>query len=420
MRCEQAAAMRVQRMSRAADRLLPEASLALPVDDAGRAASHAGLAASALTIEIERGSDAFHRLKAEWNALHQKSTRRNPFLTHAWTRACWFNREREASLYLCTARSRGELVAIAPLCVERWHGLRTLRFLADGRSDYLGFLCRNDDAVIERWLLAELLARPGEWDLVLLGRLAEDYSALPTATLPDCLRWVRTRAASAPFCAWNGDWESLHKDGPSWFREMRKRRRRYFKDGGTAACLTGADAVTRLESIAAIERRSWKGRNRSTRLQRGPGQNILRHALGTLGRRGEMQLWLAECEGQAIAFQIDFVLPDRLLHYQCAFDARFAAMRAGSVLAYLSLEQGWARGVREFDYLTGDEPYKRQRTNATRSICALAGYRPGLRGWIAYWILVGARSRLRRIKALRTLRAGLASLRRRPRSRAET
>lgn len=362
-----------------------------------------------LTLAILRTGGEFGKIAAEWTDLHRRTKCRNPFLSFAWTEACWLHRKRRAQLFLCTARRAGELVAIAPLCIETWHGLKTLRFLADERSDYLGFLCLSPE--LEQRLLGLVLAQPEPWDLALLGRLAPGYSALCASALPAGWTWARTQSTSAPFCAWEGDWESLHKDGPSWFREMRKRRRRFFKDGGTAARLTGAEAIAQLESVAAIERQSWKGEQTSMRLQQGAGQEILRKAFASLGQRGEMQLWLAELEGRPIAFQIDFVLPGRLLHYQCAFDARFSGMRAGSVLAYLSLENGWKRGIREFDYLSGEEPYKLQRTNTARPIYQLAAYRPSLRGRTAYWLVAGARARLREVKALRTLRAGWIRLR---------
>lgn len=368
--------------------------------------------AASLTITVVRTAAEFNKLEPQWSDLHRRTERRNPFLSYDWTQACWVNRQRAAELFVCTAHSAGQLVAIAPLCVERRHGRRMLRFIAEERSDYLGFLCIGGRVDLERRLLGLVLTLDEPWDVALLGRLAPDYSALVAGTLPADFEWAKTRWTSAPFCSWEGDWESLHKHGPSWFREMRKRRRRFFKDGGTAARLIGAEAIARLEAVAAVERGSWKGRRASTRLQQGTGQDILRHALATLGERGELQLWLAEVDGRAIAFQIDFVLPGRLLHYQCAFDARFGRSRPGSVLAYLSLEHGWEAGIREFDYLTGDEPYKLQRTNATRPIYQLAAYRRTLRGKAAYWQLVGARSHLRQVKALRALHAGFAWLRR--------
>ncbi|HEY7005381.1 MAG TPA: GNAT family N-acetyltransferase, partial [Sphingomicrobium sp.] len=139
------------------------------------------------------------------------------------------------------------------------------------------------------------------------------------------------------------------------------------------------------------------------RLQRGDGGDLLRRGFETLGSRGEMELGLAFIGGQPVAFQIDFIHPERIWHYQCAYDEDFADARAGSVLAYLSLHRAWDRGVREFDYLSGEEPYKMQRTNGSRAIYQLAMHRRTARGWIAYAILAGARSTFREIPLLRAL-----------------
>src|SRR5204862_8340708 len=79
-----------------------------------------------------------------------------------------------------------------------------------------------------------------------------------------------------------------------------------------------------------------------------------------------------------------------------AYDERYRRYSPGGMLDFLSIRRAWEAGVREYDFLSGDEPYKAERTNARRSVRYLALYPPGLRGRAAFGLLVVPRWRLKR------------------------
>lgn len=371
-----------------------------------RVPAPSGLCATA-RFELIRTVDGIAALETEWDELYSNSGPRNPFLSHAWTLACLALHDGRSDPFVLVLRVGGRLAAIAPLCIDKSWGVRIVRFIADDRSDYLGFLCKIDMPGLEQALFGQLMALAGEWDLALLRQLADAFTSLASAPSLAPLRFHRTMWIRAPYCAWQGDWESLHKAGPSWFREMRKRKRRFFRDGYRAQRLTGLEAAGALSFVSEIEAHSWKGRQGTARFQPGSGRELLHRAFETLGSSGEMELWLAFIGERPVAFQVDFVLPDRLWHYQCAYREDARQTRAGSVLAYLALERLWSCGIREFDYLSGEEPYKLERTNASREIHHLAVHSPTAKGWLAFCFLVAPRWRLRDVPSLRRMyRAG--------------
>lgn len=356
-----------------------------------------------VTFAIARSVGEMAELRREWDELYRASEPRNPFLSYDWTLACHDIAAEPCSIFVATLRIDGRLAALAPLCISRRRGFRVLHFIADERSDYLGVLCNPEPPGLEEALMRRLLELPREWDIALMRPLAPPYSALQRSALPRGFDSCLTRWTSAPFGRWDGDWKALEQNGPSWVREMPKRRRRFLRDGHSAHCYTGADAAARLDLVSQIEARSWKGRLGSTRFQPGSGRALLSRALESLGGRGEMQLWLAYAGEQAIAFQLDFMLPDRVWHYQGAYDEAFASSRAGSILAYFAFESAWESGIRTFDYLAGEEPYKLERTNASRPIYHLAIYPATVAGRLGFMLLFGARWRLRKVAALHRL-----------------
>jgi CelD/BcsL family acetyltransferase involved in cellulose biosynthesis len=190
---------------------------------------------------------------------------------------------------------------------------------------------------------------------------------------------------------------------------MRNRRRRFLKDDRTVQRFTGAEAAGRLDLIADIEAKSWKGQEGVARFQAGPGQEILRRAF--LASGSQIELSLAFAGDRPIAFQLDFLTPERLWMYQYSYDEAYSNLRAGSVLQYMSIERAWERGVREYDLMMGAESYKANRTSAVRAIDCLAAHPPTLRGYLAYWLLLAPRWKLRHVRWLKAVQVKWKRLR---------
>ncbi|HEY8434222.1 MAG TPA: hypothetical protein VIK68_06375, partial [Sphingomicrobium sp.] len=101
---------------------------------------------SGQSIEIVRSDKSFALLEPHWDRLYAEAGGANPFLSFPWTKACRETVAAGLDLFVITVWRAGLLIGIAPLCIERRLGFSTLRFIGDGRSDYLGFLAAPDGA----------------------------------------------------------------------------------------------------------------------------------------------------------------------------------------------------------------------------------------------------------------------------------
>jgi CelD/BcsL family acetyltransferase involved in cellulose biosynthesis len=356
---------------------------------------------TAAVAAVVRTADGLADLIPEWDRLYQESEPRNPFLSADWTKAYLDTVGRGTELFVVCLRSGDRLVGVAPLCIEQRAGFRVLRFITEDRSDYLGFLCASDHPAAAQQLLEAIVERSHEWDLAVLKQLVPDYSGLEQLKFPKAVRSSTTVATTAPYTAADVDWDELHEIGPHWLKRIRKRLPRFLRDGWALERFTGTEASARLDQVAEVEARSWKGTENVMRLQPGGGQELFRHAFETLGTRGEMQLWLASLNGRPAAYKIDFVLPGRLWVYQLGYDEEFQRASVGSFLCYVGIEQAWRGGVREYDYLSGDEAYKVERTMASRTIRHLAIHPRTLRGHLAFAVLIAPRWHLKDVPILR-------------------
>lgn len=350
---------------------------------------------------VVRTAEELEELIPEWEVLYRQTAPRNPFLSAEWTRAYLKTVGLLTELFVVTLRSGGRLVGIAPLCIERRAGFRVLRFISEDRSDYLGFLGASDRPAAAQELIDEIVALAKEWDLAVLKGLTPDYSGLSHVRIPASAQSHSTVATTSRYTAADVDWDELHEIGPSWLKRTRKRLPRFLRDGWVLERFTGAEAAARLDLVSQVEARSWKARQNVMRLQPGGGQELLRHAFETLGTRGEMQLWMAFLDGRPGAYRIDFFLPKQVWIYQLGYDQEFHRASVGSFLGYTALKDAWSAGIREYDFLSGDEPYKAERTIASRTISDLALHPRTTRGRAAYALLIAPRWYLKDVPVLR-------------------
>jgi CelD/BcsL family acetyltransferase involved in cellulose biosynthesis len=349
-------------------------------------------------IETRQGLEA---LREEWEALYAESVPRNPFLSHRWTTACWDHVCGGAKPFILAARCSGTLAAVAPLCVERRLGFRVLHFIGDGRSDYLGFLRSPREPGAQEALLEALTDLRPRWDLAVLRQMTEVYTNLPACSLPAGLQSRSVLGTVAPYLTLGDNWDAFCSSGPSSLRRSKRAAKKFLKEGGRLERYTGAEAAERVHEVAAVEASSWKGRESCARFQPGPGQRLLAQALRELGETGEMELWLAWVDAQPVAFQVNFLTPERLCYYQGSYHEEYRKLYPGMVLHYHCMERAWQSGLREYDFMSGDEAYKSGWTDGERQIRYRALFPATPAGYAAYGALVAPRWRLKGSPAAR-------------------
>lgn len=365
-------------------------------------------------LEIVRNEKRFQELSEDWRRLYAECIPRNPFLSFEWNAACQAHVCRRADLFVVSLRQGGRLVGLAPLRRERISGFRVVRFLAGGWSDYSGFLCHPETPEAEPALLEALAGAEREWDLLVLRQLAREFTRLPYVRLPKRLGAETLDGEGSPYLAFAGDWKGLCAEGPGWLKGVQKRVRRFEREGGVVQRLTGPQAAEAMAAVNEVEARSWQAQYGEPIFQRRNVRELFADAMRTVKERGELELWLAEMDGKPVAYEINFLSPDRIWLYRGGYDQEYARYGPGSVLEFHSIRTAWEEGRREYDYGSGCEPYKAERTNAVRPMQILAAYPRTPRGYMAYALLVAPRSRLRRHRAGRAALELLARARRCP------
>jgi CelD/BcsL family acetyltransferase involved in cellulose biosynthesis len=341
-----------------------------------------------LTVERIDDDARFAGMAGEWDALLRASANDRFFLTWEWLHTWWRHLAGRRRLFLLTARSGGELVALAPLALAppqlgRLLPFRSLQFLGAGTagSDYLDLIVRRgweDEAVrafgehlrVARFMLELRQLRPD----ALAWRLAE---ALGPGG------WTTRQAATevCPFVTLAGhSWESyLETLGSAHRYNVQRRLRNLHRDSDVRfeRVVTEEERGPALARLIELHHARWHGRGRSEFTP----QTSFHEELSRLALvRGWLRLFELRVDGRPAAALYGFRYGDTFSFFQSGLDPAFAKHSVGLVTMGLAIRSAIEEGVAEYDLLHGDEDYKFRWAHETRELRRLELYPPAWRG----------------------------------------
>ncbi len=344
---------------------------------------------------------------AEWEALRQDSRAGSPFTSWAWHRA-WADstppEELRASYGVTLRSERGALEALLPVAVgvvpfrRRQVAALTWAIGDVGCPDHLDVLARPDARLEDA--IPSLLALP--WDVVILSNLAPDAPnaarlAAALARAGCAVRW--NAGPRCPYLELPGGWEEyLAALSANRRQALRRRERTLEREHAVALTDYGAENLAEgWKHLVALHEQRWAtaaggtfSDERVERLHRGFAEQ--------LARRGQLWLTTLDIDGTPAAAWYGFAERDTVYFYQSGRDPRWKDKSVGVALMMKMIRRAIERGYQRFDFLRGDEPYKREWTASGAIAQELVAFRPSWRGrWLRGLDLAArARARLRK------------------------
>ena len=310
------------------------------------------------TLEIVTNPAQFAGLEDSWDALWRRA-QGSVFQSHPWIGA-WLQHDPEAKawrLHVAVARRDGQVAAILPLAIRRYHGVRILEFAAQRFSDYCDGIGPPD-------LLQELwseIVRQGGFDVVRLKNVPPDaatrpaFASTPLSFLTEAGDEVSLRLAS------------VWPDGEAWLRTLNKKKRsnnargwRMLAETGevTVECFREAIPAEVVQHLAELKSR-WLRETEaewSALLDGGPG--LLIAFTQSLARVGRLHAFVIRCGGEIVAGVINAVHGKRVWAFFSAYDPKFQRASPGILLMTEYTRRAFDEGFEEIDYLRGNETYK--------------------------------------------------------------
>ena len=317
-------------------------------------------------------ADAFETLKSSWDELLEHSPTATPFQTWEWQSTWWSFFGGNKQLRIVTLTDGDLLIGIYPLMASAgpW---RSLRPAGLGGSDYLGPLAREGYELQVAVSLADYVRNCSGIDLVDLHQLRE---TLPLAIELGGVPHARCLVLELP-----DDFETyLKRLGSSLRYDVRKSQKRLAAGELTLSAASEFGIEKGLDALFELHKRRWRER-------RLPGAFLGRipqfhRAWAPLAEaRGWLRLSVLTHDSVPIGALYAMSLHRRAYYYQAGFDPAHRSLSPGTLLVAQAIRRHVEEGGFEFDFMRGDEPYKRRwKPQREHANLRLILPRDGLRG----------------------------------------
>ncbi len=346
------------------------------------------------------------QLEAEWDQLLERSDVSSPFLTPGWQSAWLDTYGSRHRPFVLVARDQGRLVGLWPLARRSRGVFKVLEPIGAGRSDWLDILTETDRRGEVLGAFVEYLAQHrGAWDLIDHRDVLVDSPTL--AALESlgggAIRIRRQQRTIAPYLALSVTWEGFLAGKRAKFKSNLKYYRRLPERSGQTLVtrrIAWAHDTISIDDLAAIEQRSWKARDGNLKVSTATGREFYRRFCDYFAGRGSLEVWTATIDGEPVAFILNIIHGGKCYHYNTCYDEKFGNISPGVLLHAEAIADAYGRGLTEYDFLSGDEPYKERWCSDRRSIEHLTLFHSGAASLAAQGALVEARWALRRSPAL--------------------
>lgn len=307
-------------------------------------------------------------LRSDWNALLDESISHVPFLRYDYLVNWWQTRgggewQADSELVIVSATRDDRLIGIAPLFRAEHSGRKALLLLGSIEvSDYLDFIVRPADLdEFLAGLLPFLAQEAPDWqalDLYNLLDFSPSLKALPQAAAAQGWGYAWQQLEHSPYIPLPGDWETyLASIDKKQRHEIRRKMRRTEE-----ASLPIDWTITRdpaaldadMETFLGLMAQDPEKAAFLTPAMRQHMRNTMRCAF----EEGCLQLAFLNIAGQRAAGYLNFHYLDRLWIYNSGLDRSFSEYSPGWVLLGNLLQWANENGIREFDFMRGDEEYK--------------------------------------------------------------
>jgi CelD/BcsL family acetyltransferase involved in cellulose biosynthesis len=358
-----------------------------------------------LELNVLSDDMEFRNFGPKWNNLLINSNVNNPFLTHEWQFAWWEEYGNDKDLFIVVVRLENQTIGIAPLMISRLGIFRILEFIGSGISDYLGFITHRDYKNATDEIINFLLKNKRQWDLINLKDVTD------VDKIEKCLDSASTNRIKrvyeiAPYLEIKNTWDEFIKKKSKNSRKHLKYNLKKIDKLGDVKIIdypgnnfSGHELV---HSVWGIEKQSWKYQAGTAHFSEVKRRHFLSEILEKFADREWLDALLLKIDNKFVAYSIAFKYNSKIYNYEVGYRQDYPG--AGNYLNTHHLRKTFEEGLKEYDFLRGNESYKLRWTKSYREVYQIVIYRSSsLLSLVGVNLIYKIRWRLRRYEWLHQL-----------------
>lgn len=308
----------------------------------------------------------FDDIRQPWQTLEDEGKLSTVFQTAGWIETWSRYLLRDRQPLMLAAYQDGQLTAVMPLYKE-WASIKgirlfkVLRFMGYAESDYHDLIIQNgEEAKIISHFLSDLRHR--DWQIAAFGDFYHSslYVEIILQKARDCGYHVLCYPHTVcPYIHLPGAYEeyikTINKTTKTniLYYHRRLQKRGYLQvevvDGS-------GDIDGWMQHFFNLHEGRWRLKGESGALA---GSRLKEFHLAVARRLAKyFHSFSLLMDGRRIAVDYDYVFNRKLCSYLKGWDPEYNSYRVGSILIMDTIREAIARGLKEMDFMRGDEPYK--------------------------------------------------------------
>jgi CelD/BcsL family acetyltransferase involved in cellulose biosynthesis len=330
-------------------------------------------AASRLQVDTVSEYVALLELAPVWNRLVDEAGIDHPFLSHEWIRTWWECFGAGKQLHVLVVKAGGEPIAIAPLMRGRGrlYGLkvRWLQLIANVHAQRGDFIVGRCTDAAYRAIWEHLTAEEALWDVLVLPQVpagSGTLERLPRLADEDGFAAGLWRSVDSPWLPLSGTWETYLSGLAAKHRSNLRNRMRRLEQLGPVALEVVSESGPALEDGLRLEAAAWKGQAGTAICCHPDETRFYTRLAACAAERGWLRLQFLTVGGRRIAFGYSLCYKEKLYLLKPGYAPDFARYSPSNLLCYMVLRDAFGSGIRAYDFLGADDPWKREWTSETK------------------------------------------------------
>jgi len=137
-----------------------------------------------------------------------------------------------------------------------------------------------------------------------------------------------------------------------------------------------------MEALVRLHQARWESKGEPGSFALPGVEEFLKEAMRVSLTEGRLRLWTLAVNGEIVAARLGFYDNEKVYGFQGGFDPAFNSYSLGTVLIGLCIKACCDdEAIHEYDFLGGEESYKRLWTRKRRESVCLTMLRPTVRSW---------------------------------------
>lgn len=333
----------------------------------------------------------FESLSEAWDSLLQNSSDDSTiYLTHEWLSTWWKQFGEGKKLKIVLIEKKNQLIGIVPLMRTEYriglfmiHALETVGSL---NCNHIGLIRSGYGEEVVSAFLAYLEKEFAEGELVLRLTLVPDDCEFfdlvrSCISLPASTMIMQNKVKTlAPYITLPSTWDEYSRRLSLSRRHTLRRKLRSIEKTHTVEFrdCTGDNLDTMLSRFIELHERRWQSAHVSSVFSDSRMERFYRDIATQFVKKGWLHFSCLLVDGEVASAEYDFIYNRKFYCATSARDIGYSKYNVGHLHQMFLIKYTIERGLREFDFLKGDEPYKFHWTQSSRRYINLVIGKKGL------------------------------------------